>query len=98
LFARAPEVVEIKVANPIPKAAAVIKPNPVEQKHVMATTAPANLPAVEYLEIEAPKKAAPPPEPAQYVPDWAHLPGLRIMPQNPSELPQESRAPLIKAA
>lgn len=60
------------------------------------------LPAVEYLELEAPHTPAPvaaqSAPAARYVPDYANLPGVRVMPQRPEDLAQESRAPIVQPA
>jgi hypothetical protein len=89
-----------KVVVPLPVPPPPPKPAPAPAPVVAAK--PANLPAIEPLELMAPHPAAAPvakaPAGPVYAPDYSNMPGLRVMPQRPEDLHQENRGPLVQSA
>jgi hypothetical protein len=103
--APAPVVVAAPVIKAIPQPPIskvfVPPPAPVAPKPaVVAASIPANLPVVEHLELEAPHAVSVPkvPQMPGYVPDYNHIPGLRIMPQRIEDLHLHNRAPIVQPA
>lgn len=95
VIAQAPKPIMAAVSAPISKTIAQPIAVPIEKLQ----SVPANLPVVEHLELAPPQEAPKPTLPTEaYVPDWAHLPGLRVMPQKPEELHLHNRAPVVQMA
>lgn len=84
----------VPVAKPVPPPPPPPKPI-VSVAPPLAPLNPANLPVVEHLELTAPHTVVAPQEPV-YVPDYNHLPGLRIMPQRHEDLHLHNRAPVVQ--
>lgn len=97
----APVPIMAAVSAPVthPLVAAAAQPAPkVAPPPVKPVSPGTNLPVVEHLELEAPHQApVAVPAPA-YVPDWSHLPGLRIMPQRAEDLHLQNRPPVVQFA